>query len=492
MGSVISGREERATPSRAITRRSAATTASGQFVAKMVVAVVALASTAVVTHALSTSDYAAWGTALTISGMVAFLLDPGLTPAVVRRLASDQEDVPSPALILKLRLLLAAVSFMIVVGVTTGLRGVAALPIAAVLAAELFSRAGVLTAATWLQSEHRLHRQTGLEALFVAFGLGAGVVMWQLHAGPELLAVAVIVGPSVLLALGSVRLARAMRSFGRTAAASGPVLRSLLREVAPLAGALALVSTYTRIDVVFVSAATDARGLASYVLAFRFIDQIAVAAGVVAGALFPLLAARFAQPGVREDRAVGEGLVVVTAVGAMAGAGLIVLAHPLIDLIAPPRLEPAGGLLVLLAPTAAALFMNFYVGYLLMSMRRAGRYLWLNAAGLALNLLGNAVLTLAHGPPAAARLTWATEWVVAVAAAYPVLAANPGGNGAMLVAVASVGAVVAASEAAWAGAPGWLCGGGALLVIAALGRQQLLATARSIVSPQAVAGERLS
>ena len=79
-------------------------------------------------------------------------------------------------------------------------------------------------------------------------------------------------------------------------------VRSVLREAAPLAGALVLVSLYVRLHVVFVNAVEDAQGVAEYLLAFQFIEQLFVVAGILAGTLLPLLAARAARVDLLADR----------------------------------------------------------------------------------------------------------------------------------------------------------------------------------------------
>ena len=118
-------------------------------------------------------------------------------------------------------------------------------------------------------------------------------------------------------------------------------VRSVLREAAPLAGALVLVSLYTRLHVVFVNAAEDAQGVAEYLLAFQFIEQLFVVAGILAGTLLPLLAARAARVDLLADRSTHDGLVGMAVLGASATAVLIAAAEPLVRLLGGAQL--AGG-----------------------------------------------------------------------------------------------------------------------------------------------------
>ena len=65
----------------------------------------------------------------------------------MRRLAQDPATVPQPRDMLRARLLLAVAAVLLVGAVTGALRGIAAMPLALILAAQLLPRASVLTSA---------------------------------------------------------------------------------------------------------------------------------------------------------------------------------------------------------------------------------------------------------------------------------------------------------------------------------------------------------
>ena len=149
-------------PASSLSLRSAAHTVVAQGAGRAVTLVAAIAATAVVTRSVGVATYADWATVLSLVAMLAFLLDPGISPIVVRRLAQDPALAPPPRDLLRARLVLATGALVIVVAATAALRGASAIPLALVLGAQLIPRAAVLNAGAWMQAVHRLHRQTAL------------------------------------------------------------------------------------------------------------------------------------------------------------------------------------------------------------------------------------------------------------------------------------------------------------------------------------------
>ena len=87
-----------------LSARTAAVTVLGQTVGRGLTVVAVIASTAIVTRTVGVDTYADWATALSLVAMLAFLLDPGITPIVVRRLAQDPTTVPTARDMLRARL----------------------------------------------------------------------------------------------------------------------------------------------------------------------------------------------------------------------------------------------------------------------------------------------------------------------------------------------------------------------------------------------------
>jgi O-antigen/teichoic acid export membrane protein len=477
---------------RSLTARTAAVTAASQVVARVSTLVFTVAATAIVARTIGKDGFADWGTVLMLTAMVAFLLDPGLAPVVVRRLALGESEAPSPESLLGVRLALSAAAFVAVVVLGLALRGSGVVVLAIVLAAQLFPRAVVLNAGTWMQAEHRLHVQTGLEAITIAGGLALLVPAAALGAPPAVLAAVGVLLPSAVLATLMWReLETVPRTPSRGRLAERGLVRAVLREAAPLAGAVLLVSLYTRIGVVFVNEAKNGAEVADFTFAFLFIEQAIVVAVILAATLLPMLVERGVGESGARPALVGDMLSLVTFIGTLGALALIALARPLVLLIGGNGLEGAVQPLTLLAPACAALFANCYMGYAHVAARRAGRYLAFNLVGLAISVVLGFALTLEQGADGAARVTWITETVVVLLAAGSFLWGSAQGRSALVHLVVTLGVVTVCAELASAGtlAPAVAgLGGLVLTLLVSLPRARgWLGYARTLLSREAVA-----
>jgi O-antigen/teichoic acid export membrane protein len=434
--------------------RSAALTGVAQAAGRGVTLVAVIVSTAVVVHAVGVSVYADWATVLSLVSLMAFVLDPGVSAVIVRRLAQSPDTAPSPRAMMLARIGMAMLAFGVVVGMSVILRGPHVIGLAVALAASVLPRGLVLNATAWLQADHRLHRQTAWEAVCAGLGLTALVVAGAAGAGPVVLAVVGFLAPTTLLAVFIQReLARTPSLHLSSPGPQRPRVRSVLREVAPLAAALLLLTLYTRIFVVFVNAAEDTTEIARYLFAFQFVEQVIVVAGIVAGTLLPLLALRARAVELRSDRSTLALVLAVTASGAILAAGLVALAPVLCRVIGGSGLADADHYLTLLSPMATVILPAFVLGYLYIALGEAHRYLWFNVFALAFNLAANASLTLTIGASATARISWATELIVVVLAVSPLLRGAPAGRSTGIRMAALMVTTVLGAELVAAGAP---------------------------------------
>ncbi|HEV3001512.1 MAG TPA: oligosaccharide flippase family protein [Solirubrobacteraceae bacterium] len=444
--------EDPAPPVAALTARSAGVTVAAQSVARAITLAVVVVSTALVARELTLERYADWVTILSLVTLAAVLLDPGLSPAVVRRLAQQHTDAPTPAALRRVRLALGLLTLAVVTAGSVALRGTGALLLALALGGQIVARADVLNATPFLQTDHRLHRQTALEAVTAALGLAALAVAVAAGTSAEVMALAGFTVPAFVLA------ALVRGELRRTPSASVPPpgpqrarVRSIAREVAPLAAALLLTTAYTRLFTVFLNAAEDAADVARYLFAFQFVEQVIVVAGIVGGALLPIIAVRGRTVRLVADDVVHELTVAMAAVGAIVAGALVASAPVLCRAIGGPKLAAADRYLELVAPLSALIFVAFVLGYVYIAMGRGAAYLRFNAAALAFNLAANAALTLTVGASATARVAWATELIVVTLAFAPLARASASGRAtavrvAAIVAVAVTGAELAGGD----------------------------------------------
>ena len=437
---------------RDITSRTATATIVAQTLGRAVALLAVIGSTAIVARHLDLDTYADWATVLSVTALAGVLLDPGISPVVVRRLAQDPATAPNAASLVRARLGLGAVTLLIVVVATLLLRGADAVALGIVLGAQVVPRAIVLNATPWLQIDHRLHRQTAWEAGAAGLGLACLAAAAAAGASAPVLAFAGFTGPALLLTIAIAHELRVTPSRQRDVPGpQGERVRSVLREVAPLALALLLVATYTRSFVVFLNVDEDSEVVSQFLFAFQFIEQLIVAAGIVAGAALPLLAIRHSKEPLLRDGLSHDLLVAVSVVGGLIAATIVLVATPLTRIIGGPDLAPANEYLTLLAPMGAVIIPAFMLGYLYVAAGRAGDYLWFNLFALALNLAAGAIFTLHYGAVASARISWATEAVVVTLALIAVArhsatGRRAAGRIALVTVIAVVGAELVAED----------------------------------------------
>jgi O-antigen/teichoic acid export membrane protein len=464
-----------AAPAPPLSGRGAAITVVAQTTARGITLLVVLGSTAIVTRAVGVTVYADWVTALSLMAMAGFILDPGLTPVIVRRLIQDPEQAPHPRTLLLVRLALGLLSALFVAALTAILRGGDALLLGAVLGAQLIPRAAVMNVGAFLQADQRLHRQTALEAVVAALGLGGLAIAAANDASAETLGLVGFLIPALLLAaLMTDQLRRSpSAALPPRGVPQRPRVRSVLIEVAPLAASLIFVTLYTRVDVVFVNAAADAAGVAAYLFAFQFIEQLIVVGGIVGAAVLPLMAARARDVDPFDDEITHGMLVSLAAAGALGSFALIAIAEPLTRLIGGPELTDAAGPLTLLAPTGVVLLVAIPLGTIYLALGQGRRYLYFNSLALAFNVVANAALTLPFGVDWAARITWATELAVAIAASLPLWRGHRHARTTAVELFALCALVVVCSELVSAGLNPWLVAGAAAAGVLALTGRRL-------------------
>lgn len=467
------------------TAAGATRTVTWQVGARTISVLAGIAATALVARSFSTDEFADWQLVFTIMGMVAFAVDPGISPVLVRRILHSPEDAPSPRGMIPVRLGLGVLSLAVIVGVSVGVNGAGTALLAVALGGSVVPRALALNATPWLQVDQRLHRQTALEAVSATLGLallGAGVAAdlptWALGLGGFTI-------PTLILAALMQREVRITPARLREVPGEqAERVRSVLLEIAPLAGAIALVAIYTRIFAAFLPFAEPKAEVARFLLAFLFVDQLVVVAAIVAGAMLPLFAVRARTEKLPTDPVTHRLITAVAGAGALIGAALVGLAPQLTGLIGGSGLDGADRYLELLAPNAPLLFTSFAVAYVYVTIGRSKRYLLYNAIGLLACLAGQFALTLTYGAGAAARVSWGTELLVTGLAITAVVSGRSGRSAIVRVALA-VAAVVLGGELA---AAGTLAAPVAGLVIVAV---TLLATGRQLLWTGETVGLRL-
>lgn len=415
-----------------LTAAGATRTAVVQYVARGLSLLAVVIGTSMVTRRLGT-DFADWATVIVCVTLAGVLVEPGLAAVIVRRLASDPRSAPSPAAMFPIRLALGCLAFVVVVVLAVVSRGPGILLLAVFIGAQVIARSLVNNGTSWLQVDLRLHRLALLEALCaliglvaLALGIAGGLPVYVLGG----LAFTLPTFLLLFLMRRELRIAPSMQL--RTAGPQRVNVRSVVAETAPLAVAIALSAIYTRTSIIFVNRYEDDGAASQFFFAFLFAEQSFVIAGITAGALLPLLAARAKVANLLSDEITQRLLVGITALGACVAACLIAFATPLVTVVGGPDLAGAERYLRLIAPTVAVVMPAMVIGYVYISVGRVRSYLVFGTIGLVGNLLLNVLLVPRYGASASARITWTTELLVALLPLTAVLRSGSTGHRAAL------------------------------------------------------------
>lgn len=453
----------------------AARSAVLQYLARSLGLVAAVLGTALVARRLGQA-YADWATVLLCAAMVGALLEPGLAPIIVRRLAVAPESAPTPRAMLRVRVGLGLAACVLVVVTSVVSRGADLLLLSLCMGAHVLARSVANNATAWLQVDQRLFRMAFWEALVALVGLlllAGGLAM---DASVPVLGALTFTVPAVVLLVASrheLRLTPSAR-FGSRGPQAARV-RAVVAEALPLGIAITLAAVYTRTSTFFVNRYETDSVASQFFFAFLFAEQSLVVAGITAGAALPLLAARGRSAELLSDSLTQRFLVAMTALGAVGTAGLLGLALPLTELIGGAGMVGAERYVRLIAPMSAVVMPAMALAYVYISMGRARNYLRYGLVGLACNLLLNALLVPAYGALASARITWVTELFITLLALLAVTRSGPAGGRTLLKILLIWGAAVCLSELAATGAvTPWQAATALLAVSVAAARNPLL------------------
>jgi len=464
-----------------------------QVLARGVALVLMSASTAMITRQLG-EGYVNWATVLSAIALAGVLVDPGLSPVVMRHLAVDAAGTPRTTAMLPVRLVLGTVAYVLVIGIAVATRGLAVLPLAAMMGAAVLARSVVNNATPWLQSDQRLHRATLLETATAAIGFAALTVCILLDLPTPVLGLVTFTAPAILLAvLVSRELTRAPSAQLPSPGPQWPKVARVVREALPLAGAILLTAAYTRTSIAFVNAYEDDAAASRFFFAFLFAEQTIVAGGIAAGAVLPLLAGRSRTVALLTDDVTHRLLVTVAAIGAAVAAGLIAAARLLTVVIGGPAMAGAETYIWLMAPVAALAFPAMVLAYAFIAVGRGRWYLAFSILGLAGNLALNGLFTPELGAAASARITWVTEALVLVLPLAWLAVSSAGGRRAATRVALLLACTVGASELAAAERlPALVLGAVLVAVVLVVAGRSVQWAARTIAAERRARGPRLS
>jgi O-antigen/teichoic acid export membrane protein len=220
-----------------------------------------------------------------------------------------------------------------------------------------------------------------------------------------------LVGVNALVGLASITAAAVLvRRFWRPSLRlDRGQARRLLSDGLPLAAVIVLGLLHFRIDAVLLSLLRPAEDVGIYTVAYRFLEQSLVLPGVFMAAVFPLLAAAVRGDGAED--VIRKSFSFLLLVAAPLALALVVLADPLVRLVAGDGFEAAAVPLRILAPALVFAFVNAVFASLLIALNRQRALIVVSAAGILLNVVANLYAIPRYGYVGAAVTTVISEGV---------------------------------------------------------------------------------
>lgn len=188
-----------------------------------------------------------------------------------------------------------------------------------------------------------------------------------------------------------------------------PLLRQIFFAAFPFAMLVGFSTIYNRIDVVLITKMLGYTQAGLYTSAYKFFDLIGFFPAVVSHSLYPLLAAYMARKEIGSVRTTLEKyLRFLLALSLPMGVGGMLLARPVITLLAGPQFADAAPVLAILIWAPVALFIYIVANSLVISQLTRFAVM-ITGANVAINIIGNILLLPVIGIKGAAIMTVVSE-----------------------------------------------------------------------------------
>jgi O-antigen/teichoic acid export membrane protein len=185
--------------------------------------------------------------------------------------------------------------------------------------------------------------------------------------------------------------------------------RQVVKDGFPLAAVIVLGLLHFKLDAVLLSLFRSPADVGVYTVAYRFLEQSLVLPGVFMAAVFPLLAAAVRGEGAAD--VIRKSFSFLLVVGIPLALALIVLADPLVALVAGEGFGAAAVPLRILAPALVFTFVNVVFASLLIALNRQRALILVSLGGLTLNVLANLYAIPRFGYVGAAVTTVVSEGI---------------------------------------------------------------------------------
>lgn len=394
-----------------LTRRVAHNTII-QVTGKVIAIAMGVAVIAMMTRYLGPERYGYYATAVVYLQIVGIAIDLGLTLTTLQLLSTpkaDTERIMQAAIGLRLTIATPLLALAVIIGYFFPYTTMIKIGIA-ILAIEMLANSCIQLATTFFQWKLQMTavvvadligRTVLLVGVIVATRLDLGFfsILWMIVAG----------GVTVFFVLFA-----AAQRFTRITPRFDPVLwKQLVKTSWPLALSTGFNLLYLKGDTFILSLVRSPEEVGLYAAPYRALEILAAFPFMFVGVVFPLLRNAWVDDRPRFTQMLQKSFDALILLALPMVGGTIMLARPLMALVAGPAFTASGPFLQVLIVASGLIFIGTLFGHIILVIDKQRPMLWGYAATAAVALLGYALFIPRYGGWGAAWMTVVAEGMIA-------------------------------------------------------------------------------
>lgn len=396
-------------------RKSIAANSAWMVGGRLLVAAIQWATTLLIIRTLSVDEFGQFSLIFGILGMLSIVTDMGLGRIAVSLLQDETRDTPRiTGAYIVLRTLLGILGYGLAV-LVVALGGYGPVTLTAALVGSLTVIFGTASNAysVIFQVQERMQLPAISTALGAATQMLAVLVLIRGDA-PGLVwfmvpAVLTSVIELIVRAVGAHRLARIRYCIDL------PLWWHLLKEAVPISIGNAMTTLYYRIDVIMLAQLSTLAAVATYSVAYKFVDIVNMIPWAASTAALPVLVRYWPDDRAAFERVALQICRVLAAVGALIAAGFIVLADDVVPLLYGSEYEDAAAAAKVVVGSQCIAFAAACALLILIAAGSHRRFPLIATAGLLINVGINLIVIPRYSYMGAAWATLVTDALMGVA-----------------------------------------------------------------------------
>lgn len=381
---------------------------------RLVVAAIQWFTTLLIIRTLSIDEFGQFSLIFGILGMLSIITDMGLGRIAVSMLMDEDVDQGRAAgAYIALRSVLGIVGYLIAVAaIAVGGYGWQTLAAGAVGAVSVIF-ATVSSAHSVIFQVHQKMLNPSVSSVIAASAQMLAVLVLVRHDAslilfmtPAVLAMAVDCG---------IRVVGARRLTPIHYTVDLPLWWHLLKEAVPISLGNAMTTLYYRVDVVMLSQLSTLAAVATYSVAYKFVDIVNMIPWAASTAALPVLVKHWPDDRVGFERVGLQIVRLLVAVGGLIGVGFLVLAEQVVPVLYGQEYADAAAPAKVVVLSQCVSFAAAAALLLLIAGGNHKRFPWIAAGGLAFNVAVNLVVIPRYSYMGAAWATLATDTLMSIA-----------------------------------------------------------------------------